>query len=232
MPDPDTLIERKIDGKLPPEEHRHFERLLQVDPAFAQAYADQQTMIALFRQHQKEALHQQLEAGYQTYRKNRAVRNYYGIAASLLLMLLGGWVWWHNSSNRLFKTFYQPYEVISFRGTILAQENQATGYYKQGRYTEALPLLYELQQTGENQDYWTLLRGNAYLQVDSTAQARAQFEQMAHATNHAYQQYGRWYEALSYLKENRRSKAQSILQSIASRPGLFQRKAQQLLNEL
>ena len=233
MNDQDALIEKKIDGTLTPEESQRFNLLLRADPVFTHSYASQRVMITIFQQHQKEALHQKLEAGYQTYRKNRTLRRYYyGAAASLLFLLLGGWFWWSNSSNRLFVAYYQPYAVISPRGAVPATENRATNYYNQEQYAKALTLLQNLQQTSNNRDYWTLLLGNAYLQVDSIAQARAQFKQVANSPNDVYQQYGRWYEAMSYLKVDETGKAKLTLQPIADQPGLFQRKAQQLLNEM
>ena len=226
------LIEKKIDGTLSSEEEERFEHLLRVDPGFAEAYAAQRSMIDLFRQHQKEALHQRLEAGYQAYQRRRTTRRYYFGAATVVLILIavGGWWAWPGSSERLFTTYYHPYEVVIARGS--AAEHSAIIYYSQGQYTEALPLLEALQQTDENPDYWTLLRGNVYLQVDSTAQAIAQFEQLLTSSNPTYQQYARWYAALGHLKAGDIATARRILQPIASQPGLFQGNAQQLLDQL
>ena len=233
MPDQDTLIEKKLDGTLTPEESQHFDHLLRVDPAFAQAYADQRAMVTLFQQHQKELLHQRLEDGYRVYRKKNRTRWYYGAAAvALVVMLMAGWWWRRGASDRLFTAYYQPYELVSPRGGSSATENQATRYYRRGQYAAALPLLDELQQTEDNREYWTLLRGTAYLQLDSTARARAQFNQVVASSHRVYQQYGRWYTAMSYLKDKKIGEAQAALQPIANQPGLFQREARQLLNDL
>ena len=226
------LIEKKIDGTLSSEEEERFEHLLRVDPGFAEAYAAQRSMIDLFRQHQKEALHQRLEAGYQAYQRRRTTRRYYFGAAAVVLVLIavGAWWAWPGSSERLFTTYYHPYEVVIARGD--AAEHQAIIYYSRGQHAEALPLLKALQQTDDNPDYWTLLRGNAYLQTDSTVQAIAQFEQLLTSSNPAYQQYARWYAALGHLKAGDIATARRVLQPIASQPGLFQGNAQQLLNQL
>ena len=233
MHDQDELIERKIDGTLTPEEAHQFDRLLRSDPAFAQAYATQREMIALFRQHQKEVLHEQLKAGYQVYRTKRASkRYYYGVAATLLLVLLGGWFWWFSSNESLFAKYYQPYEATISRGNASISENQAVTYYSQEQYAKAVPLLRDLKQTNNDSDYWTLLLGNAYLQIDSISQAITQFEQAANSQNPVYQQYGGWYTALSYLKAKEMARARLVLQPIAEQPGLFKQKAQQVLREL
>ena len=233
MHDHDTLIEKKLDGTLSTEEHRWFEHLLAVDPGFGQSYQNQRSMIRGFRQHQKETLHRQLKAGYQAYQKQRTAQwYYYGAAVAMLLVLVGGWFWWSASRGALFASYYQPYEVIIPRGGSPVPTNQAAIYYSQGKYAQALPLLRRQQQTGEDPDYWTLLRGNAYLLLDSIALAKAQFQRVAASPEAEYQAYGKWYLALSYLKDNNRATARATLQSIAHQPGLFQQPARQLLDEL
>ena len=113
-----------------------------------------------------------------------------------------------------------------------AAEHSAVIYYSRGQHAEALPLLEALQQSDSNPDYWTLLRGNAYLQLDSAAQAITQFEQLLASSNPTYQQYAQWYTALGHLKAGDIATARRVLQPIASQPGLFQGNAQQLLNQL
>lgn len=229
----DDLIEKKIDNTLTAQEAQQFDHLLAVDPAFAQAYATQRAMIEVFRQHQKEVLHQRLEAGYQTYQEKRTRWRYYYGAAALLLIVAGGmvavWLSQSKANEQLFADYYQPYEVVMTRGSNSAQ--QAEMYYSQGQYARALPLLSSLQSTGNRLAYWGLLRGNAYLQLDSTTQALAQFEQVASSPGR-YQQYGHWYAALSYLKKGDTAQARSALQAIAQQPGLFRYPAQQLLDKL
>lgn len=231
MHDQDDLIEKKLDGTLTAEESQHFKVLLRTDPAFAQAYATQRGMITALREHYKEDLHQQLEAGYQTYRENRRRQSYYGIAAVLLLALLGGWFWF-GTDQSLFDRYYQPYEAVVYRSASSAA-NEAIIYYNQEQYAETIPLLQSLQQSGDSIAYWTLLLGNAYLQLDSTTQAIDQFTQVAAvSSNNTYTQYGRWYLVMSYLKNKDTTSAREALQLIARQPGLFQQKAQQLLEEL
>ena len=235
MFDPHTLIEKKIDGTLTPLEEQSFERLLAVDPRFAQMYANQRSVVLVFNKHQKDILQQQLEQGYEACHKKRTKRRVAGGAIALLFLLFAvGWVGWPVSGKQLFATYYEPYEVVVFRGVspISSATHPASLYYSQQDYQKALPLLGEMQRTQGNRDYWTLLRGNAYLQVDSTTQARQQFEEIGAQKNSVYQQYAQWYIAVSYLKDGSIEEAQVALQPIAQQPGLFQQKAQQLLEQL
>ena len=232
MHDQDDLIEKKLDGTLSAAEMRRFEELLRTDPAFAQAYATQRGMIAALRERYKENLHQQLEIGYQTYQENRRQRQgYYGLAAVLLVAVLGGW-FWLSIDQPLFDRYYQPYEAVVYRGASSSTANQAVIHYHQEQYVEAIPLLQSLQQTGDNTEYWTLLLGNVYLQLDSITQAIEQFAQVATSSHHSYSQYGSWYLAMGHLRDKNMTAARETLQHIARQPGLFQHKAQQLLQEL
>lgn len=232
MHDQDDLIEKKLDGTLTATEAERFERLLRTDPAFAQAYATQQEMVSVLRQHHKKQLHQQLEVGYQQFQsRRRQSRPYYYGAAAVLLLVITAWWWKSTFHERLFATYYQPYEVTVFRRPSVSLDNQATVYYSQGRYAEAVPLLQSLRDTDQQLHYWALLLGNAYLQLDSLSQARQQLERVSNASVE-YSQYARWYLALSYLKDANVTEARTDLQRIARQPGLFQKKAQQLLKEL
>ena len=226
------LIEKKLDRTLTAEEEQRFDHLLRADPAFVQAYATQRGMVASLREHYKEDLHQQLEAGYQSYQQNRQrQRRYFGIAAALLISLLGGWFWFITDQS-LYDQYYQPYEVSVYRSSS-SSANQASIYYSQGQYAEAIPLLRSLQQAGDSTAYWSLLLGNAYLQLDSTTQAIDQFERVAaQSSNNNQAQYGRWYLAMSYLRGRNITATRETLQPIARQPGLFQQKARQLLEEL
>ncbi|MGB3849282.1 MAG: hypothetical protein WA958_04895 [Tunicatimonas sp.] len=226
------LIEKKLDNTLTAEEARRFDDLLRADPAFAQAYATQQGMVTSLREHYREDLHRQLEAGYQSYQQTRQwQRRYFGIAATLLIGLLGGWFWF-STDQSLYNQYYHPYEVPVYRSSSLPV-NQATVYYNQEQYAEAVPLLKSLQQSEDHTAYWSLLLGNAYLQLDSTTQAIDQFERVAaQSSNNNYTQYGRWYLAISYLRDKNITATRETLQPIARQPGLFQQKARQLLEEL
>lgn len=234
MHNQDALIEKKLDGTLTQDESQQFDHLLRADPAFAHAYTTQKEMIALFRQHQREVLHETLEAGYQKYQRDRTLLRYYcGAAATVVLLIAFGiWFMWPTPHEQLFTEYYRPYEVTIARGNAPEQQQRAMVLYSQGAYATSIPLLQSLQQTGDDLDYWTLLLGNAYLQLDSTDQAIKQFKQAAISNHTDYQQYGEWYVAMAYLKEKNIVGAKATLQTIAKRSGLFQFKAHQLLNDL
>lgn len=229
----EELIEKKIDGTLTAQERKQFDDLLRTDPAFAQAYTTQTEMVHILQQRCKADLHKQLEMGYSVYRRNqRSKKIYYSIAAVFLIIVAGGWFWWNSANKTLFDKYYRPYEALVYRGSSPAVSSQAVLYYEQAQYTKAIPLLKSLQQTDNKQEYWSLLLGNAYLQSDSIPQAINQFTRVAESSDSNYAQYGSWYAAMSYLKDNNVPRARESLQRIANQPGLFQRKANQLLNEL
>lgn len=153
---------------------------------------------------------------------------------ALLLSAIGiGWGWDKKPSlGQQYDDYYHPYEVVILRGGGHLSETAqpAAVLYSQEKYDVALPLLLTLQQNQDNPDYWALLTGNAYLQVDSTQEAREQFRKVEAPDNSVYQQYARWYIALSYLKDQQEKEAFFALQAIAQQPGLFQKEARQLLS--
>ena len=233
------LIEKKIDGMLTAEEARAFDQRQAEDEEFAEAYALQQSAIDTLRREHPQRLKAEMRAIHEEMKAERRQQRHpqrpYAIAAVVALLLVATALFFFlrtPSSQDLYAEYYHPYRAtVVGRGTSPAQKSQAEQLYSEGRFAEAIPLLQTLvADTASGR--WRLILGNAYLQIDSTAQAIAQFERVTASHETDYQPYARWYIAMSYLKANDATAAKEILLSLVNQPGPFRSKAQQLLNEL
>ena len=236
------LLIKKIDGELTPEGERQFAYYLQQDANFAREYALQQGMIAALQSDHEQQLKQQFQAVYRQVevRHQRRRTIYYRIAAVISLLLLITCVWFYSSDRapaapQLFARYYTPYQAAPLvrSKTPDGPYQRASDLYRDGRYDEAIPLLKDALATDTSrQDKLQLLLGNSYLQTDSVALAITRFQAAASSDNMMMQQFGRWYLALSYLRAGDTEAARTILTRISSEPGMYQSKAQQLLQAL
>lgn len=236
------LIINKLDGVLTAEQEERFRQYMDQDTEFAQEYALQQGMVDALRSNHEQALRQQFQAIYNQVeaRQQRRKVVYYGMVAAIGMMLLGTLAWWYlgmrsPSSQQLFITYYTPYQADPLvRGKAPAGAyQQAIGYYRDGRYRAAIPLLKEVLATDTSrQDKLRLLLGNSYLQVDSTTQAVQYLTPVAASDDPMMQQFGQWYLALSYLRVNDTAAAHTVLKRISNQTGMYSEKAGALIEEL
>ena len=236
------LIDKKLDERLSPDEAAAFDQRCARDPAFAEEYRLQQQLIDTFRTHHPRRLKAEMKALHEEVKSERRVRTRrrgYAIAATMALLLAATVVFFYvraPSPAALYTAYYRPYRAtVVERGATPGQANRAEEVYQTGQYAAAIPLLKALSRSEEDStivDRWRLILGNAYLQSDSIPQALQQFERAADSPNGRYRRFARWYRALGHLKEQDIDTTQALLRPLAEQPGLFQREAQQLLDEL
>ena len=236
------LIDKKLDEDLTPDEAQAFDQRCAHDPEFAEEYALQQQLIDTFRAHHPQRLKAEMKALHQEVKSERQIQHrkrIYAIAATITLLLVATIAFFYfrpPSPEALYAEYYHPYQAkFVVRGAPSAQKgSQAEDLYDAGQLATAIPLLGELSETeqGALADRWRLILGNAYLQSDSIPQAIRQFERVTKSSNGEYQEFAKWYTAMSLLKAGDTQAAENILQPIANQPGPFQDKARQLLDEL
>ena len=236
MEDDLQLIERKLAGELSPPEETTFSQRLSQDTEFAEQYALGQMMIATLRDHHLKQEMQGWSREVVGQRKRR--RRQYGIAAAIALLLTTTAGVWYISSlqptpQALYETYYTVYPADPvLRGEPTVDYNQAMRLYREEQYREAIPLFEELQ-ANDSADVWiALFLGNSYLNTGKTEAAIRYFSQVAQADDAIVRRYGQWYLALSYLKSENQVAAKEQLQQLSEQPGMFQRKAQMMLEEL
>ena len=229
------LIERKLAGELSAPEEATFSRRLSQDAEFAEQYALGQMMINTLRDYQ---LKEEMQSWAQEARRQKQRRRQYALAAGVALFLMtaagiGYLTTLQPTPQSLYETYYTVYPADPLlRGQPTVSYNQAMNLYREERYREAIPLFEELQKSDSTDAWIALFLGNSYLNVDQTDAAVQYFKQVANADDAIVRRYGQWYLALSYLKTGDQPAAEQLLEQLSTQPGMFQNKAQAMLDKL
>ena len=233
-------IIRKIDGELSLEEEAQFQQRLQLDTRFAQEYALQQNIIDGLRDDHEQQLKRRYREVYEAVAHRREQRRrYFAVAAvvSLLIMAVAGYFLMRPpSSESLYAEYYSPYRADPLLRGESDHETlyqRAMDLYRREQYQAAIPLLEtSLSSDTLGQDKLSLFLGNSYLNENKISSAIAYFERASRSRDPVMQQFGKWYLALSYLKNDDLLTTRRLLESIASQPGIHQDRAQTLLEEI
>lgn len=230
------LIERKLAGELSAPEEATFSQRLSQDSQFAEQYALGQVMIDTLRDYQlKEEMQSWARAAT---RRRKRQRTKYALAAGVALLLvtaagIGYFTTIQPTPQALYETYYTVYPADPLlRGQPTVDYNQAMNLYREEHYQEAIPLFEELQKSDSTDAWIALFLGNSYLNVNQTGAAIQHFKQVAEADDAIVRRYGQWYLALSYLKTGDQPAAEQLLRQLSAQPGMFQNKAQAMLDKL
>ncbi len=234
-------IEKYLAGELSEEEKLNFEKEMEANQHLAEEVELIKNMKGGIRLYGNTKLKEKLDEIHQkTVNKPVSVfniRRVVAIAASVAFLILayGLWQWNFGGSNtteNLYAEYHQPYDWdFNQRG---GQDNDLASLfelYQQEDYNsfiaEAEKRSFDLTQNPP----LAMALGNAYEVVGNSQKAQAAYQ--AAATNPLFEQEGRWYQALSLIKESNIQEAEEILELISNgQPGAFTAKADELLTKL
>ncbi len=153
------------------------------------------------------------------------------IAASFLLVI--GFAFLLNQSpdyNRIYDQYYEPFpNLISMRGDSEETMEKVSELYSNKEYREAIPILMELANSGEERASFYLAA--SYLELDQYEKAKDAFE--SHLEQYDYlNTQAKWYLALCYLRLDRIDESKEILNGIVDNNKEFADQGKELLNEI
>lgn len=132
-----------------------------------------------------------------------------------------------------FAANYDTYPFdIGERGTMSPDIKQLKELYIAENYSDAIPVLNTLI-TGDDRIQWALYRGVSFLETGNISSAIVDFKEVANSSDENWNDHGRWYLAMAYLKSENISAAKKELKILAQKESADHREeAQRLLKEL
>ena len=123
------------------------------------------------------------------------------------------------TAEKLFAEYFEPYNAPgTFRSEDLATLDNdfilALARYDEGQYAEAANYFSKTLEKSPDKDIAIFLRGVSYLAVDSLVLAEDDLKAVVEDEESLFQDQGRWYLGMVYLKQGKKEKAQTILTSI------------------
>ncbi len=206
-------FERFLMGEMPEEEQATFQASLGDDAALRQ---DFEAFKALFTAVEEAGLRAKLEDFHHAFDRNKEnhekraiplrVKLYYGMAASIaILMALGGYWFLIGSKKdaRLFEEYYRPDPGLP---TVMRTSDnnydfdEAMVYYKHGDYEAALEKWEKLLLAKPQNDTLNYFLGNTYLALDKEEEGIKYFERTLGNANSSFLDETKFYLGMAHLK--------------------------------
>lgn len=139
-----------------------------------------------------------------------------------------------SDTDSLYASYFEPSELTITRSTdIDADLATLKELYNTQQYDKAVPLFESVVAQNPSSSNLRLAYGNALLKCKKTSLARQQFEYIINAKDPLFIDQGRWYLALTALKEKNVDQAIEILDVLNKDANSdFHSEAQSLLNEI
>ncbi len=243
------LIQRYLDRSLTESEKKNLEERLKNEPALKTMYLEHQQLIKGIRYSYLQQRLQQLRAlenvlpeikGEEKKGKQVWLVTYWKQAVAVAACLVIGvvaYTLWNKpaSAEQLYAQYFTPYPnviepIVRSGNETLTKRTEAFAAYEAGEYEKAAAFFTELLKEKEEAGMLLLL-GNANLKLGRTADARSNFVKLIHDYND-YDNIGKWYLALSYLKDGDLQTAQVLLQEISNSEYSYAARAKKILKTI
>ena len=251
------LIRRYLTEELSPDSLKDVEKRIQGDAKFKEEVEMHQVLgdglKTLHADHLKDKLKDWEEElnSLSSLQNTKSTRPYFAIAAAItLLMAASITIYLFTKSDISNQELYQAY-LTDFEPDIFVRGNEvvldsAVAWLNSGfaaiKIKDFSSALHSFQKVATDYNLDSLLDsrqranlfiglGVANLNLDNLSDAETNFQSVL--DNELYAEYGQWYLALLYLKNDKVEKAQSMLDTIATDPNnFFFNRAQKLRSEL
>lgn len=169
--------------------------------------------------------------------RNEVFRTWQIAAASLILVLLAGGMWYMFSSNvyssdRLITKYYKPaHAVMQTRSVELGSDDalkEAFSYYQQNDYSNAIKYFSSL----DNQVTAKFYSGVCYIELEQYQKATDSFEFVINDKDNLFIEQAEWYLGLIYLMNNEKDKANEQFNKIAQADSFYSDQAQEIIKYL
>jgi tetratricopeptide (TPR) repeat protein len=240
-------IDRYLMGQLTEAEKRQFETEFASDEALRDSVRYRQDLMAALKTEGRDALRKELKTLEQASRRPSTfglrlhpLRIWYFSAAAAAVAVLIALALFNSGrqqSKDLFATHFQPYPNVLV--PMERDENtpgdlpaRAFGYYEQGAYDRAIPILQQLAEGDPQSDYGYYL-AMCYLELGEADRAISLLEPLSRSTRTRFARHAQWYLALAFLKSGKQQEAIGLLREITANPGHpFLQQAEELLREI
>lgn len=232
-------IEAYLAGEQPGKERQSFETALAEDEALQEAVDKHRLSHRLTSAYAAERTRSRVAAVFAAQQKQQPVKVFslgrWAAAAAILFLLAGGyWVigTQQQSGASLAETYLEPYpDRITTMGSEADALTQAMAAYNQGRYEEALASFAELPEGAVSAELLNLYIGTSALETGQFTQAERTLQRTARSATD-YAAAGKWYLALTYLKQEKVAQARPLLEELRSEGTYKRESATQLLETL
>ena len=236
--DKDILLNNYFEGNLSEEEKQQFDELLANDSEFKTEFEFQKKAKVAVALSERQKLKNQLKEIENSRKQKNNNKTWLSIAASIVVVLSLGFIFFWNSSTTnddLYADFYETFpniEAPTTRGeNNLNIKSEAFYAYDSKDYKKAIELFSEIYKV-EKTDYAIFYIGLSEMELNEHKKAINTFSLFEGDSNNNFYYYVKWYKALCYLKENDIENSKKLLNEVVKNTNPFQLKSKELLSKL
>jgi len=236
--DKDILLNNYFEGNLSEEEKQQFNELLSNDSEFKAEFEFQMKAKIAVALSERKKMKNQLKEIENSRKQKSNNKTWLSIAASIVVILSLGFIFFWNSSaknDNLYADFYETFpniEAPTTRGeNTLNIKSEAFFAYDSKNYKKAIELFTEIYKI-EKTDYAIFYIGLSEMELNEHKKAIATFSLFKGDSNNNFYFYIKWYKALCYLKENDIKNSKKLLNEVVKTVNPFQSKSKELLSKL
>ena len=140
-----------------------------------------------------------------------------------------------NSSEYLFKKYYQPYETsVTYRSSDAnyTELSEAMEKYHNRNFEEALVLFEKILKNDPSKVGLNFYSGISQMEMQKYSHAGNSFMKVIQDQYNMYYEQAEWYLALCYLVTENSDKAIQQFENIASEDGFYSKKAKRILRKI
>lgn len=239
------IIEKYLDGTLPPDAKSAVDQRREKDREFAALFEQHTFILDGFAGLELEAIEEQLKKGrpFKTEKSTANGRRTLAFFLFIVAILVAAIFLFRKNSEanvpqfhaELAEQYYQPpmaETIRSVRDRTEQEYFEAMESYAAGNWSEAMPLFTELAATEQYSYPAKYYLAHCYYQSGDYLGAGERFASVAGAPGE-FKSAAQWYQALSWLHlPDETNKATTLLKEIQSRDGFFRERAALLLDAL
>ncbi|UGS22901.1 tetratricopeptide repeat protein [Flavobacterium channae] len=236
--DKDILLNNYFEGILSEKEKQQFDELLANDSEFKTEFEFQKKAKVAVALSERQKLKNQLKEIENSRKLKNNNKTWLSIAASIVVVLSLGFIFFWNSSTTnddLYADFYETFpniEAPTTRGeNNLNIKSEAFYAYDSKDYKKATELFSEIYKV-EKTDYAIFYIGLSEMELNEHKKAINTFSLFEGDSNNNFYYYVKWYKALCYLKENDIENSKKLLNEVVKTVNPFQSKSKELLSKL
>jgi hypothetical protein len=238
------LIQDYLDGSLSKEDKELFD-LKMKEKNFSEAVVFYNAVVGgiedFHREELKNELKQSLVNENAKTKKHRSVREYWPLAAAVVIIVAVGFLYMFlhsgtGAAEKLFLSYYKPFPIkVTTRGKLVTYESAGFEKYSSHDYKDAAILFEELISHNDStvsKPLVYLLLGNSYLNTGDVDKAMASFNLVMRSGDGIMAQHGKWYYALALIKTNKSKEALKVLNEITTAKSIYSKPAEEIMNKL
>jgi tetratricopeptide (TPR) repeat protein len=230
------LIDKYILNTLTELDQVLFKELM-LDETFQQELEEHQHAAAWIRAVNKNKIKEEVKQFFPPLDKDKSLKRpgihiqWYAAAAAVLIFVTIAWFTAGNDYQRLYNTYFIPFDQGEFRGNNPSIFEAGLKKYHENEFEGAIVLFQSGLSEHPTESILLIYIGNSYLQLKDWPNAKEAFAKAMQSNNQLVKEHATWYLALTFIRLEDIPHAKGLLEELSEK-SLYAKESKTLQREL